>query len=56
MSFQVPFFGEIIPRQGVRPDPRKLKALRYATIKIKDGITGIPQHNKLFKHIFSSDR
>ena len=28
----------------------------HAVHKIKEGIAGIPQHNKLFKHIFPGDR
>ena len=50
-----PFFGEIISRQVMRTGPKKLKALRYATMKIKVGTAGIRWHYKLLKHSFPND-
>ena len=42
----IPFFGEVVSREGVQPDPQKIKALpEMPAPKKQKGVTGLPRHN-----------
>ena len=42
----IPFFGEVVSREGVQPDLWKIKALtEMPAPKKQKGVTGLPRHN-----------
>ena len=38
-------FGEVVSRQGVQPDPQKVRALTEMPVPEKEGTAGLPRHN-----------
>ena len=44
----IPFFGEVVSREGVQPDLHKIRALtKMPAPKNKKGAAGLLRHNKL---------
>ena len=42
----IPFFGEIVSRQDIQPNPQKVRALtEMLAPKNKKGTAGLPRHN-----------
>ena len=42
----IPFFGEVVSRQGIQPDPQKVRALtNIPTPKKQKGTAGLSRHN-----------
>ena len=52
----IPFFDEVISKQGVSPDSKKSASTnRHATTKIQEGITIISRCNELPQLVFTSN-